>query len=1564
MMMSDEEFLGAPAPTQGVVGKLKALVGETKAAPQEGLSDEAFLGGPDKIDLSAIDQTSFWGQTKSVAKDVAGYAAGAVGQIEDMLLTVPRALSIPGSWGVAASAAAKGESPKIAGAAALEYQEQFLPEPMKGPFGKIAKALGPESQAYYENNGVGWLMKIFGEGVEEGSAAVEKKTGIPVEYTQLLANQAMDLLGLKGTKAAVKGAVKSRGAAEEARQSAAFAERQAARPEPVVEEVAPALEEAGPPLTKGQKKAAAAAETKAIAERKAAVKEITIESPEQVKAIFDEALRQPEEAGMVVDRGQLKGIFEGAKRPAEVAPEPFQPGEVPKTRISEGLPLDEAKSAAALDKLAKEPWNMTAAEKVVARGAVKVDEVGRLVDPEGKPLFRIGEKGGAQDLETFMATMGILSLSTAASLALWKFYRAHQNDKEWEEFNRIPDQPHDEPTDAPPGTGFGTQLAMGAAAMGAVKLKGGGVWTKGAVERLAQPLATKLANVPTDLPGVSATPGSPKVLWAERAVTNHLNRYFGAAEDPLNSIKIPMLGDEVTWGQVADKVVKSAKIPERLKMMREGKAMKGEDIWDVEKDVSGNTAAHFNALQSFISHMGDYAREFVPPEKLNQYDFVRLAKETLAQDAKQAAKMAKARASGEGTTLHKAYPDGMKWVEVKSEDALRNEGDVMGHCVGGYCEAVHAGESKIYSLRDAKGESHVTVEVEPARPAVQHKYNKLLTMAPERPNDSIIQIKGKQNRAPVAQYLPYVQDFVKSGKWGEVGDFANTGMWKGKTENLTSAEILERGEANSTLGLASQFNFKDLEYYRDGKYESAHPISKAIKKALGFEDAERLPGGHAPEEIIRPLGAERGSVDPKQLVAIAAASGGAALGAYVNAEVNNQPLRGAIYGALAGLAAGTPVGRKMFKAAVKSPDAALGLISTRLEGMAPELRVRQVQHELRVLQKIDQVNDRILPFIEEMKALPKDVSSVAARALLNGQPEVVKAIPQLSKVYPEVQRVLGEIEGSLKNLKRFGEGVTNYFPRIVSDLEGLKKHIGATFAEGVDKVLVEAEAKMIRAEGRSLTDIERSIVVNRYLFAADKSSFQPGYAKGRKVETITPEMQQFYEPPVETLLRYVSGAINDVEVAKYFGRDLASTKKGGKLYTDIDGSIGNLTADLLRKGKITQEQSLELRDILKARFEGGEKGMSTALAAARNITNTALLGNVASAATQVGDSLMTIYHQGTIPTLQALAEKLIGREKVTPKQLGLINHVAEELSEMGLTGRALHNTMKYSGFHAIDMFAKGLGLNASLINWGKKLGTESGRAQFWKDYGGAFGPETPRVMQELVGRQMSPEVELVAFSELSKMQPISKAEMPEMYLRHPNGRILYQLKTYMLKQADVVRRDAYQNIASGEPKRIMIGAKNLAALGAVYAFANVPGDMIKDFLSGREVDPFNTPKLVENVLQTFGINRYAQSRLTQGNVVGVVQDLITPPVRVFQDTGASIHSVLSGESNYKGAGYIPLFGRPFYDRYLGGNERREISEKKLSNQGKAKEDRETLSPEAKEYLLQKRMERKERELAR
>lgn len=163
--------------------------------------------------------------------------------------------------------------------------------------------------------------------------------------------------------------------------------------------------------------------------------------------------------------------------------------------------------------------------------------------------------------------------------------------------------------------------------------------------------------------------------------------------------------------------------------------------------------------------------------------------------------------------------------EERLAEALKYEGDTMGHCVGGYCPDVLEGRSRIYSLRDKRGEPHVTIEVEPNQnpyPVSGEAFTRLSPLEkaqyrehvmqwrrrnpdieeltdehtaqalreaglPPQP-DRIVQIKGKQNAAPKADYLPYVQDFVRSGEWSDVGDFKNTGLVKQDGKYMTQAE--------------------------------------------------------------------------------------------------------------------------------------------------------------------------------------------------------------------------------------------------------------------------------------------------------------------------------------------------------------------------------------------------------------------------------------------------------------------------------------------------------------------------------------------------------------------------------------------------------------------------------------------------------------------------------------------------------------------------------------------------------------------------------------------------------
>jgi hypothetical protein len=193
-----------------------------------------------------------------------------------------------------------------------------------------------------------------------------------------------------------------------------------------------------------------------------------------------------------------------------------------------------------------------------------------------------------------------------------------------------------------------------------------------------------------------------------------------------------------------------------------------------------------------------------------------------------------------------------KAIETPLQQALDYEGNTMGHCVGGYCPDVMEGRSRIFSLRDAKGQPHVTIETRPGRQDraysdaiaqlrgtehwpvwLEHQNTRrdnpgstqdlidymnqfrqsqgLEPVGMDIPND-IVQIKGKQNRAPKDDYLPFVQDFVKSGQWGNIGDIENTGLVKLPDGRYITGQQAEEviGKIPETTEMVRAFASRDM----------------------------------------------------------------------------------------------------------------------------------------------------------------------------------------------------------------------------------------------------------------------------------------------------------------------------------------------------------------------------------------------------------------------------------------------------------------------------------------------------------------------------------------------------------------------------------------------------------------------------------------------------------------------------------------------------------------------------------------------------------------------------------
>ena len=325
-----------------------------------------------------------------------------------------------------------------------------------------------------------------------------------------------------------------------------------------------------------------------------------------------------------------------------------------------------------------------------------------------------------------------------------------------------------------------------------------------------------------------------------------------------------------------------------------------------------------------FDHIMDVLREDltagrIRPEQMNKISMSDAVRRTYQYDQELAAKMNASRAAArEGLPTYKEYPEGYRWVELNKPGSFAQESEAMGHSVRGYeppkghpdwsegsgdagssgyghggWEAIKSGKAKVYSLVDSKGAPHATVEVGanrnqlrredllPFKEAALEEAKKLpngytshdlndieIRMARENMPAFISQIKGKGNRAPNEEYLPYIQDFVKSGKWSDVGDIQNTGM-RATSSVFSDAELRmlrERGETDIPHILSGE----DIQRL----HNTIMPEGKRLKydakgniigsdEGLAHGGAVRMAGGGAALGVFPQMKPRRSKQDPE-----------------------------------------------------------------------------------------------------------------------------------------------------------------------------------------------------------------------------------------------------------------------------------------------------------------------------------------------------------------------------------------------------------------------------------------------------------------------------------------------------------------------------------------------------------------------------------------------------------------------------------------------------------------------------------------------------------------------------
>jgi len=656
-------------------------------------------------------------------------------------------------------------------------------------------------------------------------------------------------------------------------------------------------------------------------------------------------------------------------------------------------------------------------------------------------------------------------------------------------------------------------------------------------------------------------------------------------------------------------------------------------------------------------------------------------------------------------------------------------------------------------------------------------------------------------------------------------------------------------------------------------------------------------------------------------------------------------------------------------------------VASRLTGFNAALGARMRGFELKLYLTTARDLHIVGQYVKAAKRLKGGDMERLDLALRNGDRETIDAINGthgLTAQYNAAVQTFATLRARLVSTgMEIGE-IANYWPRLILDLDSLMMHYHGTPAAGIiEEAIKQAQAKaterakneaeaLVVAEAkakkrtpdpknikeardkadRKLTDEERKAVVGSALRGyRPKIDKRPGNVKERTNAVVDVEASKYYADFGNAALSYIERMNEAVAVREFFGAHLktdtqAETTGEASPKLDLDATIQAYVLDLIDKGELDAKGQRNVIDALNARFTYQKTGGF--VATMRSLGHIAALGQITSTITQLGDWQFAMYEAGFFDTLVGTAQALTGTSKVTRKQLGL-DAIAEEFTDPHFWSRATNLIFKSTGMHYVITTGQQSLINASIraMERQARSGRFSRRVQ--KRLAAIFTDpaEYAQAVAELREGKTTENTALLAWNVLSDWNPISLSEMPEGYLRHPNGRIFYALKTFDMKRFDAYRRESIDLFTKGTSVADKArGSRNLLHLAGLFLLAGASVDWLKAWIIGRETTLSN--EVWNNVWKLFALNRYSLSRHVRNDagvverIAGAVENLpsatvewVMPPLSwltiPFDDLGRITGKMDRGEpvtfDDFESIRLLPLFGSTIYYRTGRGEER-------------------------------------------
>jgi len=331
----------------------------------------------------------------------------------------------------------------------------------------------------------------------------------------------------------------------------------------------------------------------------------------------------------------------------------------------------------------------------------------------------------------------------------------------------------------------------------------------------------------------------------------------------------------------------------------------------------------------------------------------------------------------------------------------------------------------------------------------------------------------------------------------------------------------------------------------------------------------------------------------------------------------------------------------------------------------------------------------------------------------------------------------------------------------------------------------------------------------------------------------------------------------------------------------------------------------------------GKKDFADFSRGIKSFTTLAFLSSPLSTVTQLGDFAYNLFEnkQGAFQGDKDVQFDLSDINLAT-KATGF--EFSSDGTIPGKLQKAIDFMFNAIGFRQLDEGLKAKFLNSTYNRFKKQLGdgASESSSKVFDEISGLMGPErAQQVVDDIRAGNKSDIVAELLFYKLSNIAPITKFDMPYWYLKNPNVRFLYALKSYTIKQLDYARRNVFKKIFSGNEDEMQEGLQNLFQMLMSLMIANAPVEFIHAFLRKGDL-PAMSDLTTENFWRLLGLNSYTGMIAKRDGVGTAAMGMVTPPLVSFGDAVSKdlfnfAPPVLSPES--KSVRYIPIVGRTIYD---------------------------------------------------